>query len=59
MVAFGVYLVLLVTLDVPIPLRFMCQFLYVQEAGTEGGKAQLRFEEILKSNIAVYVVSSN
>jgi vacuolar protein sorting-associated protein 52 len=32
---------------------------YVQEAGTEGGKAQLHFEEILKSNIAVYVVSSN
>ncbi|KAF0922441.1 hypothetical protein E2562_036557 [Oryza meyeriana var. granulata] len=25
------------------------------EAGTEGGKAQLHFEEVLKSNIAIYV----
>ncbi|XP_015690866.1 vacuolar protein sorting-associated protein 52 A isoform X1 [Oryza brachyantha] len=27
----------------------------LKEAGTEGGKAQLHFEEILKSNIAIYV----
>jgi hypothetical protein len=27
-----------------------------KEAGTEGGKAQLHFEEVLKSNIAIYVV---
>ncbi|CAL4923193.1 unnamed protein product [Urochloa decumbens] len=27
----------------------------LKEAGTEGGKAQLRFEEVLKSNIAIYV----
>ncbi|XP_039785675.1 vacuolar protein sorting-associated protein 52 A-like isoform X3 [Panicum virgatum] len=26
-----------------------------KEAGTEGGKAQLHFEEVLKSNIAIYV----
>ena len=29
----------------------------VQEVGTEGEKAQLHFEEIVKSNIAIYVVS--
>jgi hypothetical protein len=28
----------------------------IKEAGTEGGKAQLYFEEVLKSNIAIYVV---
>jgi hypothetical protein len=28
----------------------------LKEAGTEGGKAQLHFEEVLKSNIAIYVV---
>ena len=28
----------------------------IQEAGTEGGKTQLHFEEVLKSNIAIYVV---
>ncbi|XP_073003621.1 vacuolar protein sorting-associated protein 52 A [Typha latifolia] len=27
----------------------------LKEAGTEGGKAQLHFEELLKSNIAIYV----
>ncbi|CAN6284348.1 unnamed protein product [Urochloa humidicola] len=27
----------------------------LKEAGTEGGKAQLHFEEVLKSNIAIYV----
>ncbi|RLN18536.1 vacuolar protein sorting-associated protein 52 A isoform X1 [Panicum miliaceum] len=27
----------------------------LKEAGTEGGKAQLYFEEVLKSNIAIYV----
>uniref|UniRef100_A0A0E0KF32 Vacuolar protein sorting-associated protein 52 A n=1 Tax=Oryza punctata TaxID=4537 RepID=A0A0E0KF32_ORYPU len=27
----------------------------LKEAGTEGGKAQVHFEEVLKSNIAVYV----
>ncbi|CAN6289121.1 unnamed protein product [Urochloa humidicola] len=27
----------------------------LKEAGTEGGKAQLRFEEVLKSNISIYV----
>ena len=28
-----------------------------QEAGPEGGKIQLHFEELLKNNTAVYVVS--
>lgn len=28
----------------------------IKEAGTEGGKAQLHFEDVLKSNIAIYVV---
>jgi hypothetical protein len=35
--------------------KFILIFL-VQEAGTDGGKAQLHFEEVLKSNIAIYVV---
>ncbi|AQL06057.1 Vacuolar protein sorting-associated protein 52 A [Zea mays] len=30
----------------------------LKEAGTEGGKAQQHFEEVLKSNIAIYVVCS-
>jgi hypothetical protein len=30
----------------------------IKEAGTEGGKAQQHFEEVLKSNIAIYVVCS-
>ena len=35
--------------------KFIPIFL-IQEAGTDGGKAQLHFEEVLKSNIAIYVV---
>jgi hypothetical protein len=31
-------------------------YLYTKEAGTKGGKSQLHFEEVLKSNIAIYVV---
>jgi hypothetical protein len=33
-------------------------YLCTKEAGTEGGKSQLHFEEVLKSNIAIYVVCS-
>lgn len=33
--------------------------LLIQEAGTDGGKTQQQFEELLKSSTTVFVVRSN
>jgi hypothetical protein len=40
--------------NITVPHSFL--IFVLKEAGTEGGKAQLHFEEVLKSNIAIYVV---